>query len=140
MGTGEQAVADASQGMDRKLRLRRSMGNVATIEDNTMPVPPFAFARLILVGVPSMLVAGCMTASAAQSSDAGAPLAEQTCHAEPAKAFVGKAFNATALRKASGVDNVRRVNPGEAISMLFMNGRLTVYVDEKGVITSLSCS
>ena len=105
-----------------------------------MRVPSFAFAaRALLVAVPATLVAGCMNASAARPADA-APPTEQTCHSEPAKALIGQKFDAAALRQASGAGEVRRVNPGEAISMLFMNGRLTVYVDAAGTITSLSCS
>jgi hypothetical protein len=96
-------------------------------------------ARALLVAIPSTLVTGCMTASAAQPVEA-APPTEQTCNADPAKRFIGQRFDAAALQQASGANQVRRVNPGEAISMLFMNGRLTVYVDEKGVVTSLSCS
>ncbi|MBC7491249.1 MAG: hypothetical protein H7241_02220 [Novosphingobium sp.] len=105
-----------------------------------MRVPSYAFAaRALLVAIPSTLVAGCMTASAAQPVEA-APPTTQTCNAEPAKRFIGQRFDAAALQKASGANQVRRVNPGEAISMLFMNGRLTVYVDAQGTITSLSCS
>lgn len=79
-------------------------------------------------------------ASAARPSDAMNPPAEQTCHADPAQRFVGRKFDEAALRKASGAGEVRVVHPGEAISMLFMNGRLTVYVDDKGAVTALSCS
>ncbi|WP_295635975.1 I78 family peptidase inhibitor [Novosphingobium sp.] len=105
-----------------------------------MRVPSFAFAaRALLAAVPATLVTGCMTASAAQHADA-APPTEQTCNAEPAKAFIGQRFDAATLQKASGAGQVRKVNPGEAISMLFMNGRLTVYVDAQGTITALSCS
>ena len=102
----------------------------------------FVFAGRTLAAIaPAILVSGCMTASsAAQPIEAGAQPTEQTCNAEPAKRFIGQRFNAAALRKASGVSEVRRVKPGEAISMLFMNGRLTVYVDAQGTITSLSCS
>lgn len=105
-----------------------------------MRVPSCAFAaRALLVAVPASLVTGCMTASAAQPVEA-APPTEQTCNAEPARRFVGQRFDAAALQKASGANQVRKVNPGEAISMLFMNGRLTVYVDAQGAITALSCS
>ena len=130
----------APRDMDRKPVVGRSMRITASIEDNAMRVPSFAFAtRALLVAVPATLVTGCMTASAAQPADAPPPT-EQTCHAEPAKALVGQRFDAAALRRASGAGEVRKVNPGEAISMLFMNGRLTVYVDAQGTITALSCS
>ena len=107
-----------------------------------MPDRSVTFAGRTLAAIgPAILVTGCMTASsAAQPIEAGSAPTEQTCNADPAKRFIGQRFDATALRKASGAGDVRRVNPGEAISMLFMNGRLTVYVDAHGTITSLSCS
>ena len=112
-------------------------------KENVMLVSqPFA-RRAIALTVPIMLVAGCMMgppASTAQRADTMSPPAPQTCHAEPAQRMVGKPFDEAALRKASGSDQVRTVRPGEAISMLFMNGRLTVYVDAQGTITALSCS
>ena len=108
------------------------------------PVLAFRFgsaSRVLASTLPAILLSGCMTAASnTHPVDAAAPQAEQTCHVEPAKAYVGRKFDATALRKASGAAEVRRVNPGEAISMLFMNGRLTVYVDAQGTITALSCS
>ena len=110
-----------------------------------MAAPTFAkftcASRSLAAIGPAILVTGCMTASsAAQPIEAGSAPTEQTCNAEPAKRFIGQRFDASALRKLSGAGEVRRVNPGEAISMLFMNGRLTVYVDAQGTITSLSCS
>ena len=106
-----------------------------------MRVPSFAFAaRTLVVALQATFVTGCMTASSAtQPIEAGTPT-EQTCNAELATGFIGQRFDATALRTASGAGEVRRVNPGEAISMLFMSGRLTVYVDAGGLVTSLSCS
>lgn len=100
----------------------------------------FACRTAALAG--PVLLAGCMGtgASAARPADAVTPPAEQTCHADPVQRFVGQRFDEAALRKASGAGEVRVVHPGEAISMLFMNGRLTVYLDEKGTITALSCS
>jgi len=108
-----------------------------------MDAATFAFAsRVLAVAVPAVLVTGCMSGSSAAHPVAGEglPPTEQTCRAEPAQRFVGQRFDEAALRKASGAGEVRTVMPGEAISMLFMNGRLTVYVDAKGIITALSCS
>ncbi len=108
-----------------------------------MAVPTFAFSSRALAAVgPALLVTGCMTetSSAQPVAGEGLPPTEQTCQAEPAKAFIDRRFDAAALQKASGAHQVRKVNPGEAIAMLVMNGRLTVYVDEKGIVTSLSCS
>jgi hypothetical protein len=86
---------------------------------------------------PCQCVAGCTSASAARTADWGSPTTEQARNGEPAKRFISPRFNATALRKAG---EVRWINPGKAISMLFMNGRLPVYVDAKGTIATLSCS
>lgn len=104
---------------------------------------PVALRRAVATAIPCLLVAGCMTGtrtSAAQPADAMAPPSEQTCHADPVQRFIGQRFDEGALRKASGAGDLRVVHPGEAISMLFMNGRLTVYVDDKGLVTALSCS
>ena len=108
-----------------------------------MTASPFILSgRALATLVPALLVSGCMTGTSVAQPLAGeaTPPTTQTCNAEPAKRFIGQRFDAAALQKASGANQVRRVNPGEAISMLFMNGRLTVYVDAQGTITSLSCS
>lgn len=69
--------------------------------------------------------------------------AENTCHAEPAQAFVGQTASAgtgAAMLKASGATQLRWVPPRTAVTMIYVSGRLTVAYDDDMKITRISCN
>lgn len=90
--------------------------------------------------VPLLALAACASAQAEPQR----PASEQnSCHADQAQAFVGQTASAdigAKMLKASGATALRWVPPRTAVSMLFMNGRLTVSYDGAMRITHVSCN
>jgi hypothetical protein len=64
------------------------------------------------------------------------------CNAEPGQLFIGqKADGASglAIRQATGADTVRWAPPRTAMTMEFMEGRVTVAYDDAMNITAVTC-
>ena len=68
--------------------------------------------------------------------------ANADCVAEKARLAVGRPYtDATAkkARVAAGASTIRKIEPGRAYTMEFRPDRLTLRVDARGVVTSVSC-
>lgn len=64
------------------------------------------------------------------------------CNAEPGQLFVGQKADAAsglAIRQATGADTVRWAPPRSAMTMEFMQGRVTVAYDDAMTITAVTC-
>jgi hypothetical protein len=64
------------------------------------------------------------------------------CNAEPGQLFVGQKADAAsglAIRQATGADVVRLAPPRTAMTMEFMEGRVTVAYDDAMTITAVTC-
>lgn len=71
------------------------------------------------------------------------PKAENPCHAESAQSFIGQKASSesgAAMLKASGATMLRWVPPRTAVTMIYIEGRLTVSYDDDYVITRVSCN
>jgi hypothetical protein len=65
------------------------------------------------------------------------------CNAEPGQLFIGQKADAAsglAIRRATGSDVVRWAPPRTAMTMEFMEGRVTVAYDDAMNITAVTCS
>lgn len=70
------------------------------------------------------------------------PDTQASCAADKAQSFIGKAATsdiAEGARKAAGAQVVRWLRPGMAVTMEFRMGRLNITIDEKNVITGITC-
>jgi hypothetical protein len=70
------------------------------------------------------------------------PSRSNFCNAEPGQLFVGQKADAAsglAIRQATGADVVRWAPPRTAMTMEFMEGRVTVAYDDAMNITRVSC-
>ena len=64
------------------------------------------------------------------------------CNAEPGQLFVGQKADAAsglAIRQATGADTLRWAPPRSAMTMEFMEGRVTVAYDDAMNITRVAC-
>ena len=64
------------------------------------------------------------------------------CNAEPGQLFIGQKADAAAglaIRQATGADTVRWAPPRSAMTMEFMEGRVTVAYDDAMTITAVTC-
>ena len=64
------------------------------------------------------------------------------CNAEPGQLFIGQTADAAsglAIRRATGADVVRWAPPRSAMTMEFMEGRVTVAYDDAMKITAVTC-
>lgn len=64
------------------------------------------------------------------------------CNAEPAQRFVGQKADAAsglAIRRAAGADTLRWAPPRTAMTMEFLEGRVTVAYDDAMTITRVTC-
>ena len=64
------------------------------------------------------------------------------CNAEPGQLFIGQKADAAsglAIRQATGADTVRWAPPRGAMTMEFMEGRVTVAYDDAMTITAVTC-
>ena len=64
------------------------------------------------------------------------------CNAEPGQLFVGQKADAAsglAIRQATGADTVRWAPPRGAMTMDFLEGRVTVAYDDAMNVTAVSC-
>lgn len=101
-----------------------------------------------LAAAAAFVLGGC---AAATATAAAAPepqphpqgTTENSCHADAAQSFVGQTASAdtgTAMLKASGASVLRWVPPRTMVTMIYMNGRLTVSYDDDMKITRVSCN
>lgn len=85
--------------------------------------------------VPTLLsLATCATAEA--------PPAPGRCNADAANAHVGKAADAAtveAARRAAGAERARTLQPGQVVTMEYLEGRLNLYLDANGSIERVGC-
>lgn len=90
--------------------------------------------RLLLL----LALGGC-----AQSvAETGAMADDPQCHADKAQSFLDKAASADladAARKAADAQIVRWLRPGMAVTMEYRVGRLNITIDEKNIVTQISC-
>ena len=64
------------------------------------------------------------------------------CNAEPGQLFVGQKADAAsglAIRQATGADTLRWAPPRTAMTMEFMEGRVTAAYDDAMTITAVTC-
>jgi hypothetical protein len=68
--------------------------------------------------------------------------AKPECHAEPAQFAVGQAYTpelAEKVREASGSTVVRALRPGQVVTMEFRFDRVSLHLDDKDIVTRVSC-
>lgn len=64
------------------------------------------------------------------------------CNAEPGQLFVGQKADAAsglAIRQATGADTLRWAPPRSAMTMEFLEGRVTVAYDDAMNVTAVTC-
>ena len=64
------------------------------------------------------------------------------CNAEPGQLFVGQKADAAsglAVRQATGADTLRWAPPRSAMTMEFLEGRVTVAYDDAMIVTAVTC-
>ena len=84
------------------------------------------------------IVAGALALAGCQTTY----LENNFCNAEPGQLFVGQKADAAsglAIRQATGADTLRWVPPRTAVTMEFMQGRVTVAYDDAMTITRITC-
>jgi hypothetical protein len=64
-----------------------------------------------------------------------------SCSADSAKTFIGKPGdgNADKARVAADADAVRLIRPGTMVSMDYRAERLSLKLDDKGIVTAVTC-
>ncbi|WP_338466523.1 I78 family peptidase inhibitor [Novosphingobium sp. ZN18A2] len=86
---------------------------------------------------------GCASVNAEPARPHPKGMAENTCHADAAKRFIGRKASVetgVAMMQASGATSLRWVPPRTAVTMMYVSGRLTVSYDDNYVITRASCN
>jgi len=89
------------------------------------------------------LAIGFMTLSAcATTPEPGNPPMTTSCNADAARVVIGKTASADVVeqaRVAAGARTARVLEPGQMVTMEFMEGRLNIDVDSNNVITNVRC-
>ena len=93
--------------------------------------------KLMLTAIPAitLVLAGCMANHAATED-------VPQCNEARARSYIGAdatGRNLTEARIASRANFVRTVGQGEAVSLEFMPGRLTIEIDNSNVISDVIC-
>ena len=87
----------------------------------------------------ALVLGGCTAQQAPPARTAGG----DACRAGRLRAYQGVPLTADTLARitaaASGVQNVRTIRPGDAVTMDYRVDRLNVELDEAGRITRLRC-
>lgn len=94
----------------------------------------------LLAPLGATLLAAC---AATPAEPIPAPGMTGKCDTAPVKAYVGQVATDAVVAKAkaaSGADIARVLRPGDIVTMEYRADRLNIMVDEKRVITSMSCS
>ena len=89
-------------------------------------------AKILMTAAGAVALSGCATTYAETDF----------CNAEPGQLFVGqKADGASglAIRQATGADTLRWAPPRSAMTMDFLEGRVTVAYDDAMTITAVTC-
>lgn len=101
--------------------------------------------RIVPVLAAVAALAACASAPSAGSS-AGSPAPSPGlsggCDADRARSLVGQAATDASLeqaRAAAGAATVRRLEPGQAVTMEYRGDRLNVVVDATGTVAELRC-
>lgn len=87
---------------------------------------------LITAAAGALALSGCATAT----------MENRFCNAQPGQLFVGQKADAgsgLAIRRATGADTVRWAPPRSAMTMDFVEGRVTVAYDDDMEITAVTC-
>jgi hypothetical protein len=96
--------------------------------------------RPLILTLGALVLAGC-SAGDGQAESAPPPLAE-SCQAEGAQGFVGRAATAdlgAELLRLTGARTLRWVPPRTAVTMDYRGDRLTVSYDDNRIIERISC-
>ncbi|MET1077392.1 MAG: I78 family peptidase inhibitor [Pseudomonas sp.] len=103
-------------------------------------------SRHLLICGTLLLLAGCTTGSAPDSTTAGqvdaAAPADQACKAGRAQFTLGETLSAElqeAARVHAGAQRVRVVRAGQPITMDFDAERLNLHVDDEDTVTDARC-
>lgn len=102
--------------------------------------------NIVLFG--TMMIAACT--STPENSDKGSTAAgagqeatqPQSCDAAPAQFAVGQSYTdalAEQARGASGAKTVRKLMPGQAVTMEYRGDRLNIEVNEAGTVVRVLC-
>jgi hypothetical protein len=86
-----------------------------------------------------LALAACLAAACLPILSGGA---RADCLAAKARSAVNRPYTDAAAEKArmaAGADKVRKLEPGRVYTMEFRPDRLTLRVDARGVVTSVSC-
>lgn len=92
--------------------------------------------RLVVL-LAAAVAGGCATPATSPVAAAPAP-----CRAEAAQALVGQAATAANVelaRQRAGAEVVRLLQPGQAVTMEYRDGRLNVVAGPDGRIARISC-
>ena len=88
------------------------------------------------------LITGTILATLALSACATSTAGARSCDAGPAQQFVGQKAGGEAaldIRRASGARVIRWAPPRTAMTMEFMEGRVTIAYDDDMNITTVTC-
>jgi hypothetical protein len=88
------------------------------------------------------LIIAALALGACAATDAATEQGMTECNAEPAQFAVGQAYNdalAAKAREAAGATAVRRLAPGQMVTMEFRADRLNLETDDKGVVIAVRC-
>ena len=88
--------------------------------------------RLMMAAFGALALSGCATT----------PQHSALCDAQPGQLFVGQTADAAsglAIRRATGANVLRWGPPRSAMTMDFLEGRVTVAYDDAMKITAVSC-
>ena len=97
--------------------------------------------RLPIVPV-AVLLLSVVACTAMPPADVPPPMADGACNADPASWAIGHAATADVVERArvdSHSNDVRVVEPGQAVTMDYRGDRLNIDVNERGAITGLRC-
>lgn len=88
------------------------------------------------------LILAALALGACAATGATPEQAMTECNADPAQFAIGQAHTdalADKARKAAGAKVVRRLVPGQVVTMEFSPERLNLETDEKGVVVAVRC-
>lgn len=96
----------------------------------------------------AVMLGACTVQSAGKSADASgaepvSPMpAAGECNADKAQSAIGQAYTdklAEELRKTTGARVIRRIEPGQMVTMDFRDDRLNIELDGSGKIARVRC-
>ena len=93
-------------------------------------------------GSPAAEAAPAETPAAVADESAAAQGEETACDAEPVKDAIGKPFTPELgedVRARSGSKVFRALKPGDVVTMEFRFDRVNLALDDKGIVTAVTC-